>query len=152
MFVRLLAALVTFTVIGCGRPSTGPVLPFGDSPNGSQPLVIIESLIDAPASAIGPYGYIRIGWYHDFSQYDSLRITVSVKRVSPSSAYDRFLIKVGPAFSLRDSISAGEQTFSFLLKTSDLAKPNFAALALMVLDPDVMLQFSHLRVSGWGSR
>ena len=148
MIRRLVSALVMCALIGCGRPATAPE---SSLPSGStQPYVIFEAFTGNPAIAYGP-GAVRAGGYFNFAEYDSIRISFSVTRLTPESTFDHVIVKIGPAWTVDVPLSALQQEYSILVKRSDLAKPNFAALVFLVPDPDVVLQFSRLRVIGWAA-
>ena len=124
-----------------------------NSPVDARAPRIVQVVIVDGVTAVDPIveaerGY-RVGWYYDFSPFDSIRIDFVATRLTPTSSHDHIVIKVGPAFYLRDSISIPEQGFSMLVMRRDLSKPAFSALVFFVSDPGAAIMISKLRVVGW---
>ena len=111
-------------------------------------VVIVDGMTAVDPIVEGERGY-RVGWYYDFSPFDSIRIDFVATRLTPTASHDHIVIKVGPAFYLRDSISIPEQGFSMLVMRRDLAKPAFSALVFFVSDAGAAIMISKLRVVGW---
>jgi hypothetical protein len=121
------------------------------APSTVQQDEIIRGFGATDSVIVGSEGY-RVGWYYDFSGYDSLRINFSAKRLEPGPGFDHILVRIGPACYLSDSLIILQQDFSLLVRRSDIAKPQFAALTFYVTDVRVRLLLWQLRVTGWASQ
>jgi hypothetical protein len=147
--VKNLVLCSTFLfLVGCN------LSPFSSStvaPVSAQQDEIIRGFDGTDSVIVGSEGF-RVGWYHDFSGYDSLRINFSAKRLTPGPTFDHILIKIGPAYYVSDSLFASQQDFSLLVRRSDIAKSHFAALTFYVTDAGVRLLLSQLRVIGWAAQ
>jgi hypothetical protein len=150
MKLHVMLCVFAAALTGCQRSVIEP--PSESDPALALPLttqvIIVEGFGDKTSIVAGQNG-VRVGWYYDFSRYDSLRINFSAQRVGAESPCDHILIKIGPGFSLRDSLSALKKDFSLHVPCADLAKRHFAALTFYVPDPDVDLVLSDLRIVGW---
>jgi hypothetical protein len=132
-------------LVGCN------LSPFSSStvaPIAAQQDEIIRGFGETDSVVVGSEGF-RVGRYHDFSGYDSLRINFSAKRLTPGPAFDHILIRIGPAWYVSDSLFTLQQDFSLLVRRSDIAKPHFAALTFYVPESGVRLLLWQLRVIGW---
>jgi hypothetical protein len=135
-------------LVGCN------LSPFSSSivaPIGAQQDEIIRGFGETDSVIVGPEGF-RVGGYHDFSGYDSLRINFSAKRLTPGPAFDHILIRIGPAYYVSDSLFTLQQDFSLPVRRSDIAKSHFAALTFYATDAGVRLLLWQLRVVGWTTR
>lgn len=148
MIKNLVIFSAIFFLIGCD------LSPFAPGPVGTvtvEQAVIIRGFGEADTVTVGSEGF-RVGWYYDFSGYDSLRINFSARRLDPGPGFDHILVKIGPACYLSDSLFALQQDFSLLVRRSDIAKPQFAALTFYVPDAGVRLLLWQLRVIGWSAQ
>lgn len=144
----LLFCTTIFFLCGCERLS---VLPPAPTPSATTQVTIIAGFGNADTANVGNAGY-RVGWYFDFSDYDSARINFSARRLDLGRATDHVLVKVGPSTYFSDSLSAPQRDFSILIKPNAIAKSQFAALVFIVPDAEAFLILSHLRVIGWPTR
>jgi hypothetical protein len=145
------AFLVCATLLflcGCERSQD---LPPVSVPVASGQTLIIQGFGSADAVSVGNEGF-RVGWYFDFSDYDSLRINFSAQRLTSVSAVDHILIKVGPSSYFSDSLSAPQKNLSVLITPNTVTKSQFAALVFIVPDAETTLLLSQLRVIGWPTR
>jgi hypothetical protein len=141
----LLLCSVVLVSAGCQRQFTDP----GEIRQKTiEKVIIADGFGDVDSVRVGQEGF-RVGWYFDFTPYDSVRISFSGTRVNPAQSFIHMYVKVGPGCYLRDSISTSRKDFSFLFRGSDLAKPQFAALTFIVPDPGAHLVLSQLSVVGW---
>jgi hypothetical protein len=145
MIRNLVICSTILFLAGCDLSTINPGV---ISPATTEPVEIIHGFAQIDTVTVGSEGF-RVGWYYDFTGYDSLRINFSAKRLALSPAFDHIFIKIGPAFGLSDSLFAPQKDFSLLVKQSDIAKPQFAALTFYVPDAGVRLLLSQLRVIGW---
>jgi hypothetical protein len=145
---NLVVCFTVFFLAGCSKsPFSSTVV----APATAQQDEIIRGFDGNDSVVVGSEGY-RVGWYHDFSGYDSLRINFSAKRLELGPGFDHILIRIGPACYLSDSLIALQQDFSLLVRRSDIAKPQFAALTFYVTDVGVRLLLWQLRIIGWAAQ
>jgi hypothetical protein len=148
MSKNLVLCLTIFFLAGCRlSPFSSTVV----APTTVQQDEIIRGFGATDSVMVGSEGY-RVGWYYDFSGYDSLRIKFSARRLELGPGFDHLLIRIGPACYLSDSLIALQQDFSLLVRRSDIAKPQFAALTFYVTDDGVRLLLWQLRVIGWAAQ
>ena len=144
--VIITAALFCF---GCGRADlSGPdeVRTYVQVPG-----TVIDSFGEEPCRLTGA-NVVRVGWYYDFTPYDSLWISFDVTRLSTERAYDDVIVRIGPATSLRDTIFVAQGTVSLGVKVSQISKPGSCALTFRTSDPQSVLSLSKLRVVGWAAQ
>ena len=142
------ALLVCSTILflgGCERLTDPPPAP---APAITRQVLVIQGFGDADMVSVGNQGY-RLGPYIDFSAYDSLRFNFSAKRLALTSAVDHILIKIGPACYISDSLSSPQKNFSILIRSTAIAKSQFAAATFFVPDAETSLFLSQLCVIGW---
>jgi hypothetical protein len=142
---------VCFAIFFLAACSKSPFSSTVVAPTTAQQDEIIRGFGATDSVIVGAEGY-RVGWYHDFSSYDSLRISFSARRLSPSPTFDHILVRIGPAYSLSDSLLTLQKDFSLLARRSDIAKPQFAALTFYVPDNGARLLLWELRVIGWAAQ
>jgi len=143
--------VICSTILFLAGCDLSTISPGAIGPVTTEPFVIIRGFGETDTVTVGTEGF-RVGWYYDFSGYDSLRINFSAKRLAPGPAFDHILVKIGPACGLSDSLFAPQKDFSLFVKPSDIAKPHFAALTFFVPDAGVRVVLSQLRVIGWTSQ
>jgi len=142
----LLTFIGVLLCCGCGRGTvSGP-----DQPQHSTqaPGVLISGFDEEPCVLAGA-NVIRVGWYYDFSAYDSLKISFNASRLSTEAPFDAIVVKIGPGTFLRDTVYAAQESISFSLRVSDLGKPANCAVTFRAPDPYSVLRLSGLRVVGW---
>jgi hypothetical protein len=149
--------LVVFSVwlvafYGCERPIIAPVTDAQSSGGETAQKVVIEGFDEHDGSVVVGPGMVRVGWYYDFSPYDSLQINFSVKRLTSQPSADHIVVKIGPACCLQDSVSASQKEISLLVRRTDIAKYQNAALTFYLIESEASLSLSHLRVLGWTTR
>jgi hypothetical protein len=148
MSKNLVLCLTISFLAGCGlSPFSSTVV----APTSAQQDEIIRGFGSTDSVIVGSEGY-RVGWYYDFSGYDSLRINFSAKRLELGPEFDHILIRIGPACYLSDSLIALQQDFSLAVRRSEIAKPQFAALTFYVTDVGARLLLWQLRVTGWAAQ
>jgi hypothetical protein len=143
--------VVCSTILFLAGCDLSPFSPAAVSPVAAQQDAIIRGFGEVDTVIVGTEGF-RVGWYYDFSGYDSLRISFSAKRLVLGPAFDHILVKIGPAFGVRDSLFTPQKDFTLLVKRSDIAKPQFAALTFSVADAGVRVLLSQLRVTAWSAQ
>jgi hypothetical protein len=143
----LVMVIVAILFCGCGREYVSGPEEIRSSARVVQ-VVVVDGFGDI-ASMLTDSLSIRVGTYFDFSSYDSLLITFSVTRLATQSPFDEILVRIGPAYYLRDSVYAAQENISFKVKTSALSKRHYCALTLLTDDSLTHLQLSDLRVIGW---
>jgi hypothetical protein len=143
--------VICSTILFLAGCNLSPFSPTAVAPATTQQDEIIRGFGATDSVIVGSDGY-RVGWYYDFSGYDSLRINFSAKRLELGPGFDHILIRIGPACYLSDSLIALQQDFSLLVRRSDIAKPQFCALTFYVTDVGVRLLLWQLRVIGWAAQ
>jgi hypothetical protein len=133
---------------GCGRGSA--TAPDDVRSTTQAPGTLVSSFDEEPCVLTGS-NVIRVGWYFDFSAYDSLVVTFNAARLSPERPFDEIIVKIGPATCLRDTLYATQEAVSLTVRVSDLGKPGNCALTFRAPDPLTLLRLSGLRVVGWKS-
>ena len=144
--IRALAICTSIALlVGC-RSS------INDPQNTRVPHVVQVTIVDATTTVdpvvVGERGF-RVGWYYDLTPFDSIRITFTATRLTPTAPHDHIVVKLGPTLYLNDSISVAEQDFSMLVMRGDLSKPAFSALVFFVSDSGSSIKLSNLRMVGW---
>jgi hypothetical protein len=148
MIRNLVVCCMILFLAGCDLSTISPGV---IGPATTEPVEIIHGFAQIDTVTVGSEGF-RVGWYYDFSSYDSLRINFSAKRLAPRPAFDHILVKIGPACYLSDSLFTLQKDFSLLVRRSDIAKPQFGALTFYVSDAGVRLLLWQLRVVGWSAQ
>jgi hypothetical protein len=144
--IMFIAALLC---CGCGR---GTISEPGEVGSTAQsPQVVINGFSEEPC-LLTDSRMIRVGWYYDFSNYDSIRITFSATRISTERPFDEILIKIGPATYLRDTVSTVQKQVQISVKVSTIAKSVSCAFVFWSLHPLTELSLSNLRVIGWSRK
>jgi hypothetical protein len=113
--------------------------------------VVIEGFGEQSSVVAGASG-VRVGWYHDFSAYDSLRINFAAERLSSRATCNHIIVRIGPACYLQDSLNSLRKEFSLFVRQTDIAKSGKAALTFYISEPETDFLLSHLRVIGWRMR
>lgn len=140
--VVCVAILVAF---GCERPTLAPDTSIGEQVGHT---LILSGFSATDTVVVGPEGY-RVGVYHDFSPFDSMRINFSAMRLNPGARTSHILIRVGPVNYFGDSLLAQQKEVSIFINRADLAKPRSSAVTFFAPDTDGPLILAHLRVVGW---
>lgn len=144
---RLICCAI-LVLTGCERP-TSPLVSIGSDP-------AIEELVFAgfgitDTVTVGTGGF-RVGVYHNFSNYDSLRISFTAGRIAAVPGTGEVLVRVGPANTFSVALGLIPQEVSILVPTAVLAKPHSSALTFYARDPEAAVVLTHLRVTGWTTR
>jgi hypothetical protein len=148
MVKTLIVCIAILVLAGCERL---PDSPFSPAPTATGQTLIISGFGDTDTVSVGNRGF-RLAPYFDFSSYDSVSIKFSAQRLELASAVNHVLIKIGPACYISDSLAAPQKNISVVVRPSDIAKSQFAALSFIVPDAEASLFLSKLRVIGWTSR
>jgi hypothetical protein len=143
----LVMVVVAILSCGCGREYVSGPEEIRSSTHVVQ-VVVVDGFADI-ASMLTASLSIRVGTYFDFSPYDSLLITFSVKRLATQSLFDEILVRIGPAYCMRDSVYAAQENISLKVKADALSKRHFCALTFLTDVSRTHLQLSDLRVIGW---
>ena len=147
MVRTLVVCGMILSLAGCERSIISPT---STIPVRIEQYVLIGRFNESDTVLVGPNGF-RVGWYHDFSPYDSLIISFSANRLAAGDMCSHVLIRIGPATYIGDSLMVSQKDFSIRIRTSDLEKPHSSALTFFAPDPEAALLLSHLRVIGWCS-
>lgn len=139
---------VLLALWGCERPVVGPLPEVGSPASHMTQVVFIQDFDNGASVLVGSSG-VRVGWYHDFSPYDSVRINFSAKRTTARQACDYIRVRIGPAYYVLDSLSASQEALSLLVRPTELGKNHSVALTFYTTTPDASLILSDLRVVGW---
>jgi hypothetical protein len=143
----LVMVIVAILFCGCERENVSGPEEIRSSTQVVQ-VVVVDGFGDI-ASMLTDSLSIRVGRYFDLSPYDSLLITFSAKRLVTQSPFDEILVRIGPAYYLRDSVYAAQENISLKVKASALSKRHYCALTFLTDDSRTHLQLSDLRVVGW---
>jgi hypothetical protein len=145
MIRTLLVCSILLCLGGCERSSK---LPLDSDPPPTSLVTIIRGFDNGDTAIVGTDG-MRLNAYYNFKLYDSLTVSFTAKRLILSSKFDHLIVKLGPGYCLYDSLSAAQKNFTFAVKTSEVAKPQSAALSFFVQDPETSVLLSKLIVTGW---
>lgn len=131
---------------GCGRSATAP-------DTGAPPperILLLTGFNGADTVVVGPQGF-RLGFYHDFSAYDSLLFTFFAEQLNPGAQSAHLSIRIGPVDYFRDTLLSLQKEVSIKVSCDELAKPHLSAIMFFAADPDGLLRLSRLRVLGWSA-
>jgi hypothetical protein len=143
-----LICCVILVLTGCERP-TSPLLSMGSEPAIEELVLAGFGITDTVTVGTGGF---RVGGYHNFSTYDSLRISFTANYAAAGAGTGGVLVRVGPANTFSVLLSLPQQEVSILVPTALLAKPQSSALTFYARDPEVSLVLTRLRVVGWAGR
>ena len=144
---RLICCAI-LALTGCERP-TSPLVTMGSDPAIEELVLAGFGITDTVTVGTGGF---RVGGYHNFSIYDSLRISFTASRTVAGPGTGEVLVRVGPANTFTIALGLTRQEVSILVPTGVLAKPQSSALTFYARDPEVSLVLTHLRVVGWAAR
>ncbi len=137
---------VVLIFAACGRP-TAPA--DGGGPPAER-VLLLSGFNDADTVVVGPRGY-RLGFYHDFSDYDTLLFTLRAEQLNPGSQPAHLSILIGPVDYFRDTLLSLQKDVSIKVPCEELAKPHLSAVMFFAADPEGLLRLSNLSVVGWSA-
>jgi hypothetical protein len=143
-----LICCVILVLTGCERP-TSPLVSAGSAPAIEELVLAGFGVTDTVI--VGTAGF-RVGGYHDFSTYDSLRISFNARGAAGDIGTGEVLVRVGPANVFSVPLGLSQQEVSILISTALLPKPHSSALTFYARDPEMSLVLTGLRVVGWAAR
>jgi hypothetical protein len=143
--IRAFVLGVILIAAGCERPIVAPET---SGPRRVEEFLVFSGFSSTDTVVVGPEG-LRVGLYHDFSPYDSLRIVFSAERLDPGTQSVHILVRIGPANYFRDTLVARQKEIAIHVDCALLAKPQSSALTFYAADPSGRLLLAHLRVMGW---
>jgi hypothetical protein len=140
----LAVAGLILVAAGCERPSLAPEI--GGAPTVEQSL-LLRGFNSIDTVIVGSEG-IRVGLYHDFSSYDSLRISFTGAQVASSATTGKVLVRIGPANYF--TVQVGPQPTEIVMRVNcaKLPKPHSSALTFFAGDQDGQVFLANLRVVG----
>jgi hypothetical protein len=150
MKTSVVVSLTILFLLGCDRS----ISPESESLTAHQeavPVVILEEF-EKETGVVSNTEGLRVGPYFDLRAYDSLHITFTLKRVAQRANPDRILVRIGPTFSISETVSDLQKEVRLTVQVPKISKRSFAAFSFLVLDTGVTLQLSQLRVIGWTLR
>ncbi len=147
MFRALIFSGVILIAAGCERPTVA-VETGGGATLPPEQILVLNGFNQADTVVVGSEGY-RVGLYHDFSPFDSLRFSFSAEQLNPGSQTAQVMIRVGPANYFRDTLLSRQEEVSINVNCATLAKPHSSAITFYAADPDGRILLTHLRVIGW---
>ncbi len=143
----LSVTLVLLVAAGCDRPPVAPEI--GGAPQIEQTLVI-RGFNSIDTVIVGSEG-LRVGRYHDFSSFDSLRISFFGAQVAATATTGKVLVRIGPASSFTAQVGPEVMEIIMVVDCAKLPKPHFSALTFFAGDEDGQVFLAHLRVVGMWS-
>ena len=143
----LSVTVVLLVAAGCERPPVAPET--GGAPQIEQSL-LLRGFNSIDTVIVGSEG-LRVGLYHDFSSFDSLRISFFGAQVAATATTGKVLVRIGPASYFTAQVGPEVTEIVMVVDCAKLPKPHSSALTFFAGDQDGQVFLANLRVVGMWS-